>query len=211
MKHIKPYAIFEGDGGEEGLTFDQLSPEAKERAIDNYEPYLDDSWKEDIIEHFVDEMGEKYGVSVFGDSIEWGGGTDLWFKGRVWFVDNLDFINAIGMEDEVAKSKNRFLRAEGDTYPEFWKDLHISVNHSMGRNPYSKAMFITIEDIDDEQISQELVDMIEVKGNEWVREKAAELGKTLETEWDYLYSAESAQDYYESMDTRFNPDGTEIR
>jgi acetyl-CoA carboxylase alpha subunit len=80
----------------------------------------------------------------------------------------------------------------------------------MGRNPYSKAMFITIEDIDDEQISQELVDEIEQKGNEWIREKAAELGKQLDSEWDHMNSEESAQDYYENMDTRFNSDGTEI-
>ena len=208
MKHIKPYGILEDET--EGLTFDQLSPEAKQKAIDNYEPYMDDSWKEDIIENFVDEMGEKYAVSVFADTIEWDGDSNLWFKGRVWFVDNLDFIKAIGMGDEVAKSENKYLRAEGEAYPEFWKDLHISVNHSIGRNPYSRAMFITIEDIDDEQISQELVDMIEEKGNIWVREKAEELGKSLSKEWDYLHSEESAQDYYENMDTRFNPDGTEI-
>ena len=208
MKHIKPYGILEDET--EGLTFDQLSPAAKQKAINNYEPYMDDSWKEDIIENFVDEMGEKYAVSVFADTIEWGDDFSPWFKGRVWFVDNLDFIKAIGMEDEVAKSENKYLRAEGEAYPEFWKDLHITVNHSIGRNPYSRAMFITIEDIDDEQISQELVDMIEEKGNIWVREKAEELGKSLSKEWDYLHSEESAQDYYENMDTRFNPDGTEI-
>jgi hypothetical protein len=153
----------------------------------------------------------EYGVDVDAGSIEWDDSFDLWFKGKVWFVDNLNFINAIGMKEEVAKSENKFLRAEGDAYPEFWKDLYITINHSIGRNPYSKAMFITIEDIDDEQISPELVDEIEQKGNEWVREKAAELGKQLDADWDDMHSEESAEDYYENMDTRFNPDGTEIR
>lgn len=208
MKHIRPYRIFERDGGGEGLSFDQLSPGAKQRAISNYEPYTE-GWSGDAINNFVEDMMD-YGVDVDAKTVEWDDSFDVWFKGKVWFVDNLNFINAIGMKEEVAKSENKFLRAEGDAYPEFWKDLYITINHSMGRNPYSKAMFITIEDIDDEQISQELVDEIEEKGNEWVREKAAELGKQLDSEWDHMNSEESAQDYYENMDTRFNSDGTEI-
>jgi hypothetical protein len=208
MKHIRPYRIFEGDGGGEGLSFDQLSPGAKQRAISNYEPYTE-GWSGDAINNFVEDMMD-YGVDVDAKTVEWDDSFDVWFKGKVWFVDNLNFINAIGMKEEVAKSENKFIRAEGDAYPEFWKDLYITINHSMGRNPYSKAMFITIEDIDDEQISQELVDEIEEKGNEWIREKAAELGKQLDSEWDHMNSEESAQDYYENMDTRFNSDGTEI-
>ena len=206
MKHIKPYGILEDET--EGLTFGQLSPEAKQKAIDNYEPYME-GWYEDIVNDFVEDMME-YAVDVDAKSVEWDDSFNPWFKGKVWFVDNLNFINAIGMKEEVAKSENKFLRAEGNAYPEFWKDLYITINHSVGRKPYSKGMFITIEDIEDEQISQELVDEIEKKGNEWAREKAEELGKKLDAEWDYMHSEESAQDYYVNMDTRFNPDGTEI-
>lgn len=184
------------------LRFEELSDEAQERAISNYEPYTDWEWWEDSVKSWKDELEEKYGVD--GVKIEWGDDFSPWFAAKV--VDNEKFLETV-VPEIMIKTRSPFHRIELGIDPDFWRDLWIEFQHHTGRNPSARQMTIEIEDLPDE-MPDEILEEIEEKGLEFIKQKLGELGKILSSEWDYMFSREAAIDDFESMDTRFNPDGT---
>ena len=58
MKHLKPYKLFEED--EETYSFEDLSPEAQQNALDNNRDInVDyDGWEDGVTEGFKEDMGE---------------------------------------------------------------------------------------------------------------------------------------------------------
>ena len=58
MKHLKSYKLFEGE--EETYSFEELSPEAQEKALDNNRDLnIDyDGWEDGVTEGFKEDMKE---------------------------------------------------------------------------------------------------------------------------------------------------------
>lgn len=186
------------------LSFDELSDAAQQKAISLYDPFMEYNWWDWIVDDWQQEMHDEYGVET--DDIEWDDSFDVWFDGKVW--DDKRFIEKV-LPGEIEKSTNRFMRMEGDAEKEnFWEDLYLTFVHYQGRTPSSKAMEIVVEDAD--EISDRLIDLLEQKGKEFAIEKAQELGKSLQSHWDYEHSEAGAIEFYQSNGTTFQPDGTPI-
>jgi len=183
------------------LSFEELSDQAQQRALRDWEPFTEWDWWDDTVEQWYDRMREEYGIE--GDDMQWDDYFSPWFEGKV--VDVEKFINKV-VPGLIEKSKSKYMQIEHGLDPNFWHDLYITFGHFRGRNPSSSAMVINFDDAED--VSSEILDQIEINGGKMIVDELKQLGGELSREWDYLVSAEAAIEEFESNDTKFNPDGS---
>lgn len=190
-----------------GLSYDELSDEAQQKAVMNYDPFVDWDWYSPHVEDFTDQMYEKYGIEV--SDVEWGDDFSAWCKGKVWNSDIEKFLNAAAPE-LMAKVNSPFHRMEMglDVAEDFYEDLMVFFTHSnYGRNPRPQAMEVELDGLQDDS-DESIAEEIEEGAYKLMLRSLSELSDSLQKDWDWLHSDEAAVEDFRSNDTRFNPDGS---
>jgi hypothetical protein len=207
METIKTFESFR-----EGLAFGDLSDSAKAKAIEsNRDINVDhEDWADPIIEGFVEDM-EGFGVSDV--EVEYSG---FWSQG-----DGASFTGRVRGEEDKAKLVNESI---GMKVPqEVLENIYISIKKNDTRYSHSHTMFAEVEVDGEDEVEiyigpdvnitldmEEQCEPIKVKVEDWAREKADELYRTLESHYNSLCSDEEVAETLISNEYEFDEEGNII-
>jgi hypothetical protein len=204
---------------EKSYTFDELSPGAKQNAIDNNRDYHIDShnWWDPIIEVFTEEM-EAIGMTdihcAFSGFYSQGDGAS--FTGKV--KDNELFLKTlgIGFGDKASKKFDT-------TFDSIAENIYITIQRNDTRHYHHNTISANVEVDGDEEIELDLglgmlikidindvCDSIEPKITDWAREKSKGLYRDLENYYEELSSDEAIASDLASGGHSFDEDGNMI-
>ncbi len=231
---LKKFQEFINESEEEKLySFNELSPEAQEKALDynrdiNVE-YLD--WHDYVIDEFKEEMKEKFGFEVDdvrysgfysqGDGASFTGETidkSLFLKNALGVTSSSDvFDNGEDSEEDELRSLVGDLRNIGFDNRERFKadDLYFNVRRRQHGSMYVHentidgdvdADYLDIE-VDDKRDFDGFVQDLERKTTKWAREQSKELYRRLMKEYDVQTSDEAVKDALIDNDYTFNEEG----
>jgi len=176
-------------------TFEELSEEAKERALEEAPDLTDWDWYWGIEEDFKEKMYKMYGCSV----------DNIYFSGFYSQGDGAGFSGDIYMGDYLKKTRRKHLYPNLSKYLKYY-NTHIKIGSGREENEYS----MTFEDegcfTDSEKQGEEYDELLE-EIVETCREEARNLYRELEEEYDYLTSEENIRDYYMANEVLFYEDG----
>jgi hypothetical protein len=210
--------------------FDELSPEAKERAIQKTresDGYLSYDWWDGVYDFFTEDM-KAHGIQVekIYFSGFWCQGDGACFEGFIKIPEHLLIVNI--MPDELrqelvafnAKAKLRGLPLIELSYNAVVKHSgHYYHSHSMGVTSYDNYRIEDYDAGEDEELQQEANALInklwgqdfEDLANEICRDHADDLYKDLEKEYEYLTSDEAIAEHLVANDYEFDEDGALVR
>jgi len=236
MKRIKPFVLFlreQNDTGYDEYSFEELSDEAKEKALDAMRDINTDrsGWDEPITTDFENEMGEfgldnvKISYSGFysqGDGASFTGNVidaktfmakALDMKDTEW----IDMSNDENPEDEGSRLRADLLDIGFDTREKLTPDnFYIEIVRTSNRHSHENTIEgkVSIEDIpesiEDEIPSQAIENEIQGKVTNWARAKSKELYRNLERYYDDLTSDEEVKGTIIANEYKFDEDGTLI-
>lgn len=209
---------------EEGFTFDELSDEAKEHAIEQNRETLGEGWDwyESIIEEFQEDM-EKIGMrdveAEFSGFYSQGDGAS--FTGKV--ADNKEFLDAIGVNpfrsDRYKAAPERFETA----FTEFCDNIYITIRRDSSRYVHHNTISAELEVDGEDKIELDLgfgalvefevgklCEGIEPKITEWARNRSKQLFNDLEKYYEEETSDEAVAENLRSSNYRFDEDGNMI-
>lgn len=209
---------------ERSYTFDELSPEAKQNAIDRNRGYSTESydWGEPIIEGFTEEM-EAIGLSdidcQFSGFNSQGDGAS--FTGTV--NDNQTFLKAIGITPASVGLGDKTPRKFDTALDSIAENIYITILRN-DRNYYHHNTISASVAVDgDEEIELDLglgliieidvddvCDKIEPIITDWAREKSKGLYRDLEKYYDELSSDETIASDLSDGGHSFDEDGNMI-
>ena len=202
MKHIK---LFEDI--DRSYSWDELSPEAKAKAIDAHRDInLDGNWFEDEIV-YQEEALEDDGVGnpeiMFNGFHSQGDGAS--FTGHVENMKN--FIKALGMNELPQEVEDaiiiKFKRGSSRYYHELTVDIDVYKD--------TDDKFITSypfgPEVPMEYDLDEIVDDIDSLGEKWRIKKCQEIYRALEKEYDSLLSDEAVEDTLIANDYEWDEEG----
>lgn len=183
--------------------FEELSKEAKEKAIENQrnnEGYLDYQWFDYLHEGFIEELNT---MGVDCEGFEWDLYRSRDFKAEELNVtDNQKLLKSAGLTKWLIINELRADKTE---------------IYDIGLDEYGKAdvEFEQKEDYDYEQWSDEEysdrekeAEEIEDKITEFIKEKFKKFWERLNKDYSYLLSDEGIKNDLEANDYEFNEDGT---
>ena len=183
--------------------FEELSKEAKEKAIENQrnnEGYLDYEWFSYLQEDFIEELNT---IGVDCEGFEWDLYRSRDFKAEELNVtDNQKLLKSAGLTKWLIINELRADKTE---------------IYDIGLDEYGKAdvEFEQKEDYDYEQWSDEEysdrekeAEEIEDKITEFIKEKFKKFWERLNKDYSYLLSDEGIKNDLEANDYEFNADGT---
>ncbi len=233
---LKKFQEFINESKEEkSYSFNELSPEAQENALDNNRNInVDhDDWHDWIIDDFKEEMLEKFGFDV--DDAQYTGffsqGDGASFTGEA--IDKPLFMReALGVtsssdvfdngdersgEDELRSLMGDLRNIGFDNRERFTADdLYFKVKRNSSRYSHEntiegdvEADYLDIE-VDDERDFDGFVQDLEQKTTGWAREKSRELYRRLENEYDAQTSDESVKDTLVDNDYAFDEEGNNL-
>lgn len=227
----------ESEDPERSYSFEELSPEAQEKALDTFRDINTDyaSWHDPIIEGFIEDMSEEFGVDIDTGDVFYTGfysqGDGASFKGTVderekFFKNALSLKSSefLDMGDEEKSDDEELVTLMGDLRnigfdnrerlkPE---DFYITFTKSSSRYEHSNTMDIDLEvdsfddKEDDERDFQSFVDKIEQESLKWARGKADELYSSLSRYYEELQEDDEVKETIIANDYRFNEDGSQF-
>jgi hypothetical protein len=209
------------ESDEETYSFDELSQEAKQNAINNNrDAEVDFDWWDPIIEEFeknMEEIGMKEVKCEFSGFYSQGDGAS--FTG--WVADNKKFLESIGINP--FKSQKRTLSSEKFevAFIDFCDRIYIKINRDSSRYFHHNTVSAEVElDSSEDEIEldlglgaivtlqvQELCDKIQPGITEWAREKSKNLYRELEKCYEDLTSDEGIASNLRSGYYRFDSNG----
>ena len=192
-------------------TFEELSDEAKEKALEFYRDFNTAYWEwwETTLDDQKEQL-EKAGINK--PAIEFSG---FWSQG-----DGLSFTSKdVNLETLMESSK------AAEKYPEFYKELQLgNIDYSCyiprTSHHYSHARTAAFSldtvypTVDDEQDYDDLQDIIDrdLQGiidylDDWRMDKCHEFYRALENEFNYLTADEALIESFEANEMEFTADG----
>lgn len=190
----------------EGITFDELSEHAKDRVRQWYVEGLDYDWWNFSFDNFIEEMSQ-FGIDIQVKDIEFSG---FWSQG-----DGLCFSANMGDIDTI-----KYLKATGQT-KKFWalylnliKD-NVAVGYAInGKNYWGNVHGCDFRAFLDFDMPEKHIERLERQFEElrldienFCRDKAVELYRQLEREYEYLTSDESIKESAEANEWYFDKHG----
>jgi hypothetical protein len=228
LKHIKSYKLFEGE--EETYSFEELSPESQENALNNNRDINVDyeGWEDGVTEGFKEDMGE---IGIDDITISYTGFNSQG-DGASFTSDDVDtrkLFDAVGIksnkalnmeiDDERSKGEDKEFYDLLDTMEEVGQldrnrikpeEIRVWIK----RTDRSHYHYNTVEaevEIWDEPDGWEEPDTFTVdiadQVTQYVRELCKDLYRSLEKEYDYLTSDESVKETLIDNDYKFDKEG----
>lgn len=236
MKQIKKFdeffrsSVLENHEEEESeYSFEELSPEAKEKALETLRDInVDyDGWHESVIDDFKSYMEEKFGVEDV--EVQYSGfysqGDGASFTGKV--TDMEKFLkNALKIESSEFidigddRSENDLDQLMGDLrgigfdnrerlgIDDIWIEIERTSSRYSHENTIAANLeFEHIDQEDDQRDWNDFYDKMESDVTDWAREKSVSLYRRLEEEYDYLTSDPAVEETILANDYKFSEDG----
>lgn len=234
MKKIIEFDKFflESEDEKKEFKFEELSPEAKETAIENcrYVNVEYEDWDAPVIEEFEEDMEE---VGVTGVIVNWTGfrsqGDGASFVGQVEDVEKF-LKEALGMSsDEFLDLGDEDDKYDGDEdlrdlissmreigFSEKKKitpeDIYITIERESSRYYHENTIYARVEidepsERDDDRDWNSFVSELEKKCTDWAREISKELYGKLNSAYEDLISDEEVIETIKANDWTFKEDG----
>lgn len=195
--------------------FKQLSDKAKDRVRQWYAETLDYDWWELVYDQFIEEMAE-YGIDIATKDIHFSG---FWSQG-----DGAAFSTQMGSSDIVKYLKaHKLTKKYWALYCNLVKE-NIDLGLAIKESPRGYYMFLSYQGFENyhdlnaysdylqenykayDKINQQASDLAD-DILEYCQDRATDLYKRLEEEYDYLVSDESIKDSCKANGWRFTEDG----
>lgn len=206
---------------EKSYTFDELSPGAKQNAIDSNRDYSTEGydWWDPIIEGFKENMGE---IGVADVDCQFSGfnsqGDGASFTGKV--NDNKTFLKAIGITPTSVGLGDKTSKKFYTALDSIAENVYITIQRN-GRNHYHHNTISANVEVDgDEEIELDLglgmiiaidvndiCEKIEPSITDWARDKSKDLYKDLENYYEELSSDETIASDLEAGGHTFDKEG----
>ena len=218
-KEAFPFSKFgekTADVEQEGLTFEQLSPEAKEKAIELLSEYENESKQDQFQDMFDNLLQDKYkeyqldsdildiDESSYGQiSVSLKSGKQIWpaFSNILVPIAKKEFEKVIGNSDYFKNEETLM-----DWVKEATSDLYYE-NHYDWFVPY--ATLNDVEGIDGWKLSNDIAEAANDEGREQIEKVLEQIGNDLTKEMEYQYFTEQeAIQYSNDMGMLYNEDGT---
>jgi len=212
---------------EKSYTFDELSPEAKQNAIDRNRDYSveGNDWWEPIIEGFTEDLED---IGMTNVECEFSGfysqGDGASFTGKV--SDNDKFLKSVGIDlfyPGLMGLSNRLSDKIETVINEISESIYISIERYDSRHYHYNTISANVEVQGDDEIELDLglemsieisvsdiCERIEPMITDWAREKSKELYRNLENDYEELTSDESIASDLELSGYSFDKDGNII-
>ena len=228
MKHIKSYKLFEGE--EETYSFEELSPEAQENALNNNRDINVDyeGWEDGVTEGFKEDMGE---IGIDDITISYTGFNSQG-DGASFTSDDVDtrkLFDAVGIksnkalnmevDDERSKGEDKEFYDLLDTMEEVGQldrnrikpeEIKVWIKRTDRHHYHYNTVEAEVE-IWDEPDGWEEPDTFTVdiadQVTQYVRELCKDLYRSLEKEYDYLTSDEGVKETLIDSDYKFDEEG----
>jgi len=190
---------------EKSYTFDELSPEAKQNAIDSNRGYSTESydWWDPIIEGFTEKMEE---IGLTDVDCQFSGfnsqGDGASFTGKV--NDNKEFLKAIGITPATVGLGDKTPRKFDTALDSIAENIYITIYRNDNRYYHHNTIIANVEVDGDDEIELDLglgmiieidvsdvCDKIEPMITDWARERSKELYADLEKYYEELSSDET--------------------
>lgn len=241
MKQIKKFneffqtSMLENNEEEElEYSFEELSPEAKEKALDHFrDANVDyDGWHDHIIEDFKEDLLHNFGFDEVdvqysgfysqGDGASFTGycgNSEKFMKNGLGITKSTDLID---MGEEKKSDDDDLVDLMGDLRDigfdtrERYKpdDFYFSVVRNTHRYSHENTIEGEIEvdeielDRDDDRDPDGMIDGLTDQTTEWARSKSRELYDMLYKEYEYLTSDDAVEDTIIANDYKFKEDGS---
>ena len=231
MKHLKPYKIFEEE--EVTYSFEELSPEAQENALENNRDInVDyDGWEDGVTEGFKEDMRE---IGIDDIEISFSGfysqGDGASFTSED--IDTRKLFNAAGIksndalnmevDDERSRGENKDFYDLLDTMEDVGQlernrikpeEIRVTIERTDSRHVHFNTVRANVEIWDEPDGWEEpygFIDELEDKVTEYIRGICKDLYRDLEKEYDDLTSDESVKETLISNDYEFDEEGNII-
>lgn len=228
MKHLKPYKLFEKE--EETYSFEELSPEAQENALENNRDInVDyDGWEDGVTEEFKEDMRE---IGIDDIEISFSGfysqGDGASFTSED--IDTRKLFNAVGIksndalnmeiDDERSRGENKDFYDLLDTMEDVGQlernrikpeEIRVTIERTDSRHVHFNTVRANVEIWDEPDGWEEpygFTEELEDKVTEYVRGLCKDLYRKLEAEYDNLTSDESVKSTIIDNDYEFDEEG----
>jgi hypothetical protein len=228
LKHLKPYKLFEKE--EETYSFEELSPEAQENALENNRDInVDyDGWEDGVTEEFKEDMRE---IGIDDIEISFSGfysqGDGASFTSED--IDTRKLFNAVGIksndalnmeiDDERSRGENKDFYDLLDTMEDVGQlernrikpeEIRVTIERTDSRHVHFNTVRANVEIWDEPDGWEEpygFTEELEDKVTEYVRGLCKDLYRKLEAEYDNLTSDESVKDTIIDNDYEFDEEG----
>ena len=229
MKHVKSYKLFEEEE-EETYSFEELSPEAQEKALDNNRDLnIDyDGWEDGVTEDFKEDMKE---IGIDDITISYTGFNSQG-DGASFTSDDIDtrkLFDAIGIKSNKALNMEVDDERSGGENKEFYdlldtmedigqvdrnrikpEEIRVWIKRTSSHYYHYNTVEAEVEIWDEpdgweepDTFTVDLADQV----TEYVRELCKDLYRKLEKEYDYLTSDESVKETLIDSDYKFDEKG----
>lgn len=231
MRHIRPYNLFEEE--KESYSFEELSPEAQENALENNRDInVDyDGWEDGVTEGFKEDMRE---IGIDDIEISFSGfysqGDGASFTSED--IDTRKLFNAVGIksndalnmevDDERSRGENKDFYDLLDTMEDVGQlernrikpeEIRVTIERTDSRHVHFNTVRANVEIWDEPDGWEEpygFIDELEDKVTEYIRGICKDLYRDLEKEYDDLTSDESVKETLISNDYEFDEEGNII-
>lgn len=231
MRHIRPYNLFEEE--KESYSFEELSPEAQENALENNRDInVDyDGWEDGVTEGFKEDMRE---IGIDDIEISFSGfysqGDGASFTSED--IDTRKLFNAVGIksndalnmevDDERSRGENKDFYDLLDTMEDVGQlernrikpeEIRVTIERTDSRHVHFNTVRANVEIWDEPDGWGEpygFIDELEDKVTEYIRGICKDLYRDLEKEYDDLTSDESVKETLISNDYEFDEEGNII-
>jgi hypothetical protein len=229
LKHVKSYKLFEEEE-EETYSFEELSPEAQEKALDNNRDLnIDyDGWEDGVTEDFKEDMKE---IGIDDITISYTGFNSQG-DGASFTSDDIDtrkLFDAIGIKSNKALNMEVDDERSGGENKEFYdlldtmedigqvdrnrikpEEIRVWIKRTSSHYYHYNTVEAEVEIWDEpdgweepDTFTVDLADQV----TEYVRELCKDLYRKLEKEYDYLTSDESVKETLIDSDYKFDEKG----
>lgn len=208
------------DDEDKTYTFDELSKEAQQKAIEREREYFsesDDEWWDPIIEGIVENMEE---IGLTDVKVEFSGfysqGDGASFTGKV--SDNKKFLEALGINP--FETGGRRIKAFESLFQDFCDNIYISIFRKDSRYFHYNTIDVSVEVDGDDEITysigmevnleynvDDLCRKIEPQILDWAKNKSKEIYSDLEKYHDEQMSDEYIADTFRENETEFDSEG----
>lgn len=206
---------------EKSYTFDELSPGAKQNAIDSNRDYSTEGydWWDPIIEGFKENMGE---IGVADVDCQFSGfnsqGDGASFTGKV--NDNKTFLKAIGITPTSVGLGDKTSKKFYTALDSIAENVYITIQRNDRNHYHHNTISANVEVDGDEEIELDLglgmiididvndiCEKIEPSITDWARDKSKDLYKDLENYYEELSSDETIASDLEAGGHTFDKEG----
>ncbi len=229
MKHVKSYKLFEEEE-EETYSFEELSPEAQEKALDNDRYFNVDyqGWEDGVTEGFKEDMGE---IGIDDIEINYTGFNSQG-DGASFTSDDIDtrkLFDAIGIKSNKALNMEVDDERSGGENKEFYdlldtmedigqvdrnrikpEEIRVWIKRTSSHYYHENTVEAEVEIWDEpdgweepDTFTVDLADQV----TQYVRDLCKDLYRKLEKEYDYLTSDEAVKETLIDNDYKFDEEG----